>query len=326
MAFLRRINLKAKTAIDTGFGSNNSNYGGRFINKDGMPNVEKIGVGFFESISWFHTMLSISGFKFYSIIFLFYITVNLFFAGMYLAIGVEHLGGLTANTTLEKFGEVYFFSAQTFTTVGYGRINPTGFATSAMAAIEALVGLLSFALATGLLYGRFSRPQAYIKFSENAILAPFKDGIALMMRIVPFKNNNLTDVEAKLSAGIMLEENGNISNKFFLMDLEYSRVNSLTLSWTIVHPITEDSPFYKFSLDDFKNIDGEIFVFIKAFDDMFSNTVVIRTSYKLSEIITGAIFNPVYYRNKENSKTILDINKLNSFDLVKIDHFINKEK
>jgi inward rectifier potassium channel len=318
MAFLKKINSKAKAVINSGYGTNNSSYGGRFINKDGMPNVEKKGISFFERTSWFHTLLQMSITHFFIIILLFYILINLLFACIYLAIGVEHLGGMNATTNLEKFGEAYFFSAQTFTTVGYGRINPTGFITSAIAAIEALVGLLSFAIATGLLYGRFSKPQAYLRFSKNALLAPYKDGLAIMLRIVPYKNINLTDAEAKLSVGLMLEENGKITNKFFLLDLEYSQVNSLTLSWTIVHPITEVSPFYKFSMDDFKNISGEILVFVKAFDDMFSNTVVARSSYTLNEIVLGAKFNPVYYRSEDSHKTILDISKLNSYDEVDI--------
>jgi inward rectifier potassium channel len=324
MAFLKKINIKAKAVINSGFGSSNSSYGGRFVNKDGMPNVEKKGLNFFERTSWFHTLLQMSITHFFTIILLFYILINLFFAGIYLAIGVEHLGGMNATTMLEKFGEAYFFSAQTFTTVGYGRINPTGFITSAVAAIEALVGLLSFAIATGLLYGRFSKPQAFLRFSENALLAPYKDGLAIMLRVVPYKNINLTDAEAKLSVGLLLEENGKIANKFFLLDLEYSQVNSLTLSWTIVHPITEESPFYKFSIDDFKNISGEILVFVKAFDDMFSNTVVARTSYTLNEIVLGAKFNPMYYRSEDSHKTILDIGKLNSFDEVDISQNFNK--
>ncbi len=87
-------------------------------------------------------------------------------------IGVDHLGGMVTSSTIEKFGEAFFFSCQTFTAVGYGRINPVGFTASAVAAFEALIGLLSFALATGLLYGRFARPKAYLRFSENAVLAP----------------------------------------------------------------------------------------------------------------------------------------------------------
>lgn len=323
MAFLKKINSKAKAVINSGFGTSNSSYGGRFVNKDGMPNIEKKGLNFLERTSWFHTLLQMSITHFFIIILLFYFLINLLFAGIYLAIGVEHLGGMNATTPFEKFGEAYFFSAQTFTTVGYGRINPTGFITSAVAAIEALVGLLSFAIATGLLYGRFSKPQAFLRFSENALLAPYKDGLAIMLRVVPFKNINLTDAEAKLSVVLLLEENGKVANKFFLLDLEYSQVNSLTLSWTIVHPITEESPFYKFSTDDFANITGEILVYVKAFDDMFSNTVVSRSSYTLNEIVLGAKFNPMYYRSKDSYKTILDISKLNSYDEIDISKYLS---
>ncbi len=325
MAFLTKINFRAKAIANTGFGNNNSAYGGRFVNKDGLPNVKKRGLSFFQRFSWFHTMLQMPNFKFLGLIILFYALVNLLFAAIYLFIGLEYLSGMYANTFWEKFGEAYFFSAQTFTTVGYGRINPTGFLASAVASIEALMGLLSFAIATGLLYGRFSKPKAYLKFSHNAILAPYKNGLAIMMRVVPYKNNNLTDAEARLSVGLTMEENGIATNKFFLMDLEYSRVNALTLSWTIVHPINEESPFYKFSKDDYQNCTGEILVFIKAFDDMFSNTVVSRSSYTLKEIVLGAKFLPMYHKNEESDKTILDLDKLNSFTEVDISAHFNGE-
>lgn len=326
MALIKKINLKARTEINTGFGVNTSDYGGRFVNKDGRPNIEKKGLAILERMSWFHTMLQMSRLKFFSLVLLFYITVNFLFAVLYYTIGVQHLGGMNATNEIEKFGEAYFFSAQTFTTVGYGRINPTGFITSAVAALEALIGLLSFALATGLLYGRFSKPKAYLRFSHNAVLAPFKDGLAVMMRVAPYKNNNLTDAEAKVTAGLMVEENGKMINKFFQMDLEYKTVNSLTLSWTVVHPITEDSPFYKFTKEDFANTKGEILLFIKAFDDMFSNTVVARTSYTLKELVIGAKFIPMYHRNAEVNTTILDLEKLNSFVEANIDFAFAEEK
>jgi len=127
-------------------------------------------------------MLQMSSYKFLGIIFLFYILVNLLFAFIYMAIGVEHLCGMNATTIPEKFTEAYFLSAQTFTTVGYGRINPVEFVASALAAIKALINVLSFAIATGLFYGPFSKPQAFLRFSENALLAPFKGGLAIMLR------------------------------------------------------------------------------------------------------------------------------------------------
>jgi hypothetical protein len=326
MAILKRINQKAKAVINTGFGTNNSDYGGRLVNKNGIPNVEKRGIAFFKRISWFHSLLQMGNTKFLGIIVLFYIVVNFFFATIYYLIGAAHLGGMNATSELGKFGEAYFFSAQTFTTVGYGRINPTGFLTSAVAAFEALVGLLSFAIATGLFYGRFSKPKAYLAFSQNAVLAPFRDGLAIMMRIAPYKNNNLTDAEAKITAGLTIEENGRFINKFFLLDLEYSIVNALTLSWTLVHPITEESPFYKFSKEDFNTCKGELLVFVKAFDDMFSNTVVARSSYTLNEIVVGARFVPMYHRNEESNSTLLDFDKLNSYVEADINGLLASDK
>ena len=325
MSFLKKINLRAKTSINTGFGTNNAAYGGRYVNKNGIPNVDKRGLSFFERISWFHTLLQLSTPKFLSVIFLFFVSINFLFALLYCWIGIEHLGGLNAATTMEKFGEAYFFSAQTFTTVGYGRINPTGFLASAVASFEALLGLLTFAIFTGLFYGRFSKPQAFLKFSGNALLAPFKDGLAIMMRVAPFKNNNLTDAEAKLTVGLTFEEDGAIVNRFFLMDMEYSHVNALTLSWTIVHPINEESPFYNFTKEDFANTRGEILVFVKAFDDMFSNTVVARSSYTLNEIVMGAKFVPMYHRNDEKNTTVLDLEKLNTYTAVDIDSYFKKD-
>ncbi|MEY2916316.1 MAG: hypothetical protein RIS73_30 [Bacteroidota bacterium] len=313
MALLRKLNLKAKAEINTGFGSNASDYGGRFVNKNGQANIKKRGVNFFERISWYHAMLALPRWKFLLTIFAFYIVVNFIFACIYYIAGVQYLIGMNSGTEMHKFEEAFFFSAQTFTTVGYGHVSPSGFLVSAIAAFEALIGLLSLALATGLLYGRFSKPVAYLKFSHNAIIAPYKNITALMLRVAPFKNTTLTDAEAKLTLGMIMEENGKIVNKFFNLDLEFAKVNALTLSWTIVHPITEESPLYNFTKEDFENTKGEILVFIKAFDDMFSNTVVARSSFTFKEVIYGVKFIPMYHRNDEGNETILDLEKINSF-------------
>lgn len=312
MALLRKINTRAKTENNSGFGANASDYGGRFVNKDGKPNITKSGIAFFERISWFHSMLSMPGWKFLLIILGFYITVNLLFAGVYYINGVEHLHGMATNSELEKFAEAFFFSTQTFTTVGYGRISPTGFSTSAIAAVEAMLGLLSFAIATGLFYGRFSRPRAYIRFSENALIAPYKDTTALMIRLAPFKNATLTDAEVSIFLALVTEEAGKTVNKFFPLELEYKKVNALNLSWTVVHPINEDSPFFRFTASDYAESRGEVMVLFKAFDDLFSNTVVARSSYTFNEIVVGAKFEPMYHRDVKGNRTVLNLDKLNS--------------
>jgi len=315
MSVLKKVNKKIKADNQTGFGANAASYGGRFINKNGTANVRKEGIGFIESISWYHTMLNIPRWKFMTIIFIFYLLVNFVFASIYCLIGVEHLNGISATTLIAKFGQAFFFSAQTFTTVGYGHISPTGFLASFVASVEALFGLLSFAIATGLFYGRFSKPKAHIKFSENALIAPFQDGKALMFRIAPYKNTNLTDAEAKVTLGMKVLENGIEVNRFFSLDLEYDRINALTLSWTLVHPITEDSPLYAFTKNDFQTQKGEVIIYLKAFDEMYSNTVAIRSSYVFKEIVYGAKFIQMF-ENNDNSKTLLHLDRLNSYNEV----------
>jgi inward rectifier potassium channel len=314
MAFMKKINTRAKTTSGTGFGNAAEYYGGRLINKDGSPNVKKSGIGFLERYSWYHSMLAMSGTTFFLVILLFFIVVNTLFAVIYYSIGIEHLAGMNRGSGITEFGEAFFFSAQTFTTVGYGRISPTGFLTSAVSSIQALIGLLSFAVATGLMYGRFSRPKAYLKFSGNALISPYKEGAALMFRLAPFKNATLTDIECKVVMGMTIEEHGKMINRFFPLDLELDKVNVLTLNWTLVHPISENSPLQQFTKTDFEKLNGEIIVFIKAFDDMFSNTVVSRTSYAFSEVVFGAKFSPMFHRDIQNSITVLDLGKLNEFE------------
>lgn len=316
MAFLKNINSKAKTIKDTGFGTNSSSYGGRFVTKSGNANVRKTGVSFIESISWYHTMLTIPRWKFFFIILSFYFLVNLVFASIYYLIGSENLNGIVADNAIDRFGQTFFFSIQTYTTVGYGHISPSGFLTSFVASVEALFGLLSFAIATGLFYGRFSKPHAHLLFSENAVIAPFQGGAALMLRLSPYKNTNLSDAEARMTLGIHVEEDGKLVNKFYQLDLEFDKVNALTLSWTLVHPITEKSPLYQLSEADFKNTIGEIIVYVKVFDDMYSSTVVKRTSYTFDEVVYGAKFLPMFTKSSDENKTLLQIDKLNLFEKV----------
>ncbi|WP_276876193.1 ion channel [Chryseobacterium joostei] len=303
-----RKKIRQENTENSGFGSNAS---GRFINKDGLPNVKRTGVNVFNRLSWYHTMLNLSSFRFISYLVVAYILINLVFAMIYYLIGVEHLTGIDKSDPLNEFIDVFFFSSQTFTTVGYGRIAPVGFMASLVATFEAFLGLLTFAIATGLFYGRFSRPRAYLRFSDIAVVAPFQDSTALMFRLAPYKNNALTDADVIVSTAIEVIENDVPKSNFYRLDTHLSKINTLALNWTVVHKIDENSPFYGFSENDFNNIDIEIIVQIRAFDEVFSNTVVQRSSYITGEIVYGAKFVPMYYPNKGNLATILDLDKIN---------------
>jgi inward rectifier potassium channel len=322
MALLRRNNAARAADNSTGFGNNAGNVGSRLVNRDGTPNTIKRGLPWLERISWYHTMIQMSRWKFILIIFAVFITVNLLFASFYWIIGPSHLNGIDpVGPTGKRMSQVLFFSIQTFTTVGYGHISPNGFAASAVAAVEAFCGLLSFALATGLLYGRFSRPAAYLKFSEQALISPYEGGAALMFRMVPFKNNHLTEAEVKLSLSMFEEVNGKKVNGFYPLETEISKINSLVLSWTVVHPIVEESPLYGMSMEEIAAMRAEVLVFVRAFDETFSNTVVARTSYRYDEWTPHAKFVPMYQRTDDAEATLIDLSKLNVYKEMPIENW-----
>lgn len=314
---MRKLNKKAQVNNETGLGTNSSLSGsGRFFNRDGNPNMEVMGMPLRERLNIYHSLLTMSMWKFLLVVVIYFMGTNLLFTGIYYLIGIEHLGGLLQVKGLELFGEVFFFSAQTFTTVGYGRINPIGFAASFTASMEALTGLMTFAIATGILWGRFSRPKAYIRYSKNAIVAPFREGIALMFRMVPFTRNYLVNVEVKVTLAIQVQEDGQNKNRFFNMPLDIAKANTMTANWTLVHIINEESPIYGFTKEDLANARAEMLVFVQGFDESFSNTVISRTSYTYEEFVFGAKFLPMYHPSEDGKRTVLHLDQLDAYEQV----------
>src|SRR5260221_6568026 len=130
MALLKRVTSRLRSEDNTGFGASSNNNAGRFYDRrNGRANIEKKGIGILDRYSWYHTLLGISRTKFLLFIFTVYILVNLVFASVYYLVSIEHLTGIGRGSGWKNFSEVFFFSTQTFTTVGYGRIAPTGFLT-----------------------------------------------------------------------------------------------------------------------------------------------------------------------------------------------------
>lgn len=318
MAKLRSINPFSKVNNDTGFGSSN-NYGGRFVNRDGSFNIRKEGMGYWDRYSMFRTMLNLPMWQFISVIFLFYITINILFTGIYILIGTEQFTGLNATNAWEEMQEIYFFSTQTFTTVGYGRVNPIGTAAGFVASIEAMSGLLSFAIATGLIYGRFAKAKSYLVFSAHAVIAPYRGGKGLMFRFASYKEQHtLTDVEIRVNAAFKVTIEGKSEYKFFDLTLERNKVDSLPMNWTVVHPIDEKSPLMGFGEDDMRTGDMEVYVLVRGFDDVYSAYVTQRTSYTYDEIKFNKKFKPMYRESPDGKTTILELDKLNDHVTVEV--------
>lgn len=300
---------------ELGFGSNVKGRSARFVNKDGSFNVKRTGLSFIQNLHIYHTLIEMSWLRFAIVTLSFYTLINILFAFLYVFVGVQHLVGIIGITFADKFWEAFFFSAQTLTTVGYGRISPAGFLASMIAAMESMVGLMGFAIVTGILYGRFSRPTAKIIFSKQAIIAPYRGINALEFRIVNQRKNQLIEVEVQVLLSMNKLVDGQRKGVFLDLPLEAKRVNFFPLPWTIVHPLDENSPVLGYSRQDLIDADAEIIIMVKAYDDSFSQNIYKRYSYTATEIIWGAKFN-ILHKNGDDGYVNLMLNQFQEIEKV----------
>ncbi len=309
--------LKKNIPDDLGFGTQIGSKQQRMINRDGTFNVNRKGQSFWDTFTIYHALITMTWSKFLLFVSLFYIAVNLLFAWVFYLIGMHHLAGAMGTTELEKFFDAFFFSAQTVTTLGYGRISPVGFWASFAAAIESIVGLMSFAIITGLIYGRFSRPKASIIQSTNALITPYRDINALMFRIINGKVNQLIEVEIQVVVSLRVIENGIPVRRYLPLVLERSKISLFPTNWTIVHPIDENSPIANMSAAELDESDAEFSILLKGFDDSFSQTVYWRSSFKHTEIVWGAKFVSIL-SNEEDGSVTIDMSQFHTFEKVKL--------
>lgn len=299
---------------DIGFDSKVGGNRKRSINPDGSFNIKRRN-NFFEEFHIYQWAITCRWRTYWSVVLAIYIFANLLFASLYYLIGPEYIVGIDGDGST-RFWQCYFFSLQTFTTVGYGGLHPIGLMTNTLAGFEAFLGLMTFALATGALYGRFSKPEARIKYAPNAVIAPFRNGKALMFMICNNKKGNLVEVTAKATISWLGEDaNGNTTRHFGSLNLDLDRISLLSLTWTIVHPIDENSVLSTFSPDDFIKKDVEIFLFLSCYDDTFSQTVHSRYAYVGKEVIDNAKFKRAFYTDEEGY-TVLDVLKVGEYEIL----------
>jgi inward rectifier potassium channel len=306
---------------DLGFGPQPVMKNQPLMNKDGSPNVRRIGLPFYNTANNYHTLITMSWTRFWLLVLSAYLVVNIIFAFIYTALGPNSLDGTDSHTYFTHFMDALFFSAQTMSTVGYGHISPKGMATNSVAALESMMGLLAFALATGLLYGRFSRPSAQIIYSKHLLMAPYAaTGKAIMFRLANLRRNMLIDLEIEIVFSYNEVVDGKTLRRFYPLELERRKVSVLTLNWTIVHPLDENSPMFDMTKEALINSEAGFAVLLRAFDDTFSQTVHSRTQYQAHEIIWGAKFKPALDRD-EDGRIVLDLSKINEhepFELEKV--------
>jgi len=285
----------------------------RVINKDGSFNVRRRGTTWRDFHPYLH-LINIRWPAFLAVIFVSYLIVNTVFALAYFALGADQLQGGESPTEFGRFLNAFFFSAHTLTTVGYGSISPRGTAANVLAALEALVGLMGFALGTGLLYGRVSRPSARIGFSDNALVAPYQDGASLQFRVVNQRPNMLMELQASVLL-MTVEDAGTRKRNYEILKLERERVFFFPLTWTIVHPIDQTSPLFGMTAADLELLQAEILILIKGYDDTFSQTVHARYSYRHDELVWGARFTPAFHIDADGDM-VVEVDRVGAFTVL----------
>ncbi|WP_347157420.1 ion channel [Pontibacter chitinilyticus] len=301
--------MKGQT-IDPGLGEKYTGKTKRLINKDGSFNIQKYGfkAGLNDAyqlltdmpIGWL--LLTLTGL---------YLLVNCAFALLYLWFGIAHLG--EPDRSLPPFLHAFFFSVQTFTTVGYGVLSPHGLATNLVVTVEALTGWIGFAIITGLVYRRFSQPVARILYSRNAIIAPYQGGWSLQFRIANMRRNVLMEMEARVM--LILHDTHTFNRRYYNLKLERSSIYLFPLNWTIVHPIDEDSPLYNTTPEGLAAQEAEVLIMIKGFDETFAQQVRSRFSYRFDEVEWNVRFRPAYQTDPEG-EVILDLERLHETEAV----------
>jgi inward rectifier potassium channel len=286
----------------------------RLLNRDGSFNVERTGLRFFESISFYHFLLTVTWPRFLALAAAGYVAVNSVFAAAYVACGPGALDGPVGDGSLAaRFAQAFFFSVQTLATIGYGRVSPDGLAANVLVAVESLVGLLGFAVVAGIGFARFARPNPQIVFSRHAVVAPYEGITGFMFRLANARSSQLVEVEAKVSMSWKGPEG---RREFDELALERHRVSFFPLSWTVVHPIGETSPLHGWTTERLRASDAEFLILLSGYDETSAQTVHVRSSYKADEVVFGAKFRSILDTAAPDGVVRIDIRGISDLERV----------
>ena len=299
---------------DPGFGTRITTSSDRLINKDGSYNILREGKQVWTA---YQSLVEMSWSSFFSYVVIYYLGVNLLFGVGFVMIGVVKLSGVSPAGLWNDLSAAYFFSIQTFTTVGYGAVNPQGVGANLLASADALVGLISTALATGLFFARFSKAKAQLIFSKDALISPYRgtDQMSFQFRIANLRESRVINLRASvILSWVETTPTGYATRRFFNLPLERDQVNLVPLNWTIVHLIDEQSPIRGWQPSDFTKNQAEVIIFIDGFDESFGQKVHVSSSYTCREIRWNARFLPMYY--PRNGKTVLDLDAIHESEFL----------
>jgi inward rectifier potassium channel len=230
---------------------------------------------------------------------LFFLAINMVFALIYMIDrGIDH-------ARPGSFADAFFFSVQTMATIGYGVMSPHSLVANILVTVEALTGLLGIAMVTGLVFAKFSRPTARIRFSRYAIVSN-RDGIpSLQFRMANLRANRIVDVSARVVFARQERTiEGEEMRRFYDLKLQRDRNSLFIYSWTVIHPLAEDSPIVGVSKEAMDAASAEIIVSVIGLDETFAQTVHARHSYRASDVLWGQRFVDILERSPNGTLSI----------------------
>lgn len=286
---------------------------GRLLNRDGTPNSRKYGLGgqrwqrfYLEALdaSWPTLLLWLAGGL---------LLVNGAFALAWVSLGDAAIAGSAGMGVEDAFLRAFFFSVGAFTTTGTGALHAVGTTAHWLVAFESLIGAVALLFTGALLVARLTRPRVQIRFSESAVIAPFRDGRAFMFRIVNVRPSELIDVEARVNVALYQTVNGQRERRFHSLALERRRVEFFPLHWTVVHPITAESPLRGLTPEELRASEAEFYILVTGVEESFSARVHARMSYLFDEVRWDAKFADMFIDVPDGVVTI-DVDRLDRLD------------
>jgi len=289
----------------------------RLLNRNGTFNVTRAGLGWLEALAP-HELLRIGWPQFIGLVAGVYLLLNVLFAALFVAFGPDDLLGPGIEMLGGRLSQAFFFSIQTFATIGYGQVGPNGLAANLIVTVEALVGMMYQALATGLLFVRFARPRANIVFSHLAVIAPYNDGLSLQFRIANERRNEIIELEAQVLYSAMEPDGrGGTVRRYTRLPLERNKVVFFPLAWTIVHPIDAASPLNGKTREEMATAHAEVLVLLSGIDEMFEQPVHARSSYVTDEIAWNARFMSMYLPSESGTDVAVYLKRLHLIEPVR---------
>jgi inward rectifier potassium channel len=232
------------------------------------------------TMSWFWLLSAVVGA---------FLSLNLLFAFAYLATG----GGIE-NAARGSLSDLFFFSVQTMATIGYGKLVPVTATANILVTVESLIGLLGFAMVTGLMFTKFARASAGVTFSKNVLINYFDGKSALLLRMANEGDSQIVEAQLRL---VLLRKEVTAEGEELrrLHDLHLMRANNafFALTWLAIHHIGPESPLYGATEQSLKDGDVQIIASLVGLEEISAQTVQARNGYQLKDILFDQRFDDV---------------------------------